>query len=110
MAGLGDMKGLGSALPDGGKKRPTPGRTATTTRTTRTCVRPPTDLAETISTRARRRVRDPCRADLFLASPHHKIAPLFPSLTISLPSLFRPQFAKGVDQAEVMKGARPARR
>ena len=50
-------------------------------------------------------MRDPLSGrSLNLASPHHKIAPLFPSLTISLPpSLFRPQFAKGVDQAEVMK-------
>lgn len=77
MAGLGDMKGLGSALPDrgGGKKKADPEADGDDDEDDPDVrAPPPTDLSETFSTRARRRARvrarvTPPRADLHVASP-----------------------------------------
>ena len=106
MAGLGDMKGLGSALPDrgGGKKKADPEadgdddeddpdvRAAPPDRPlrdvfdAREASRQSPRARDPPSGRSPRRVPHPSLGRR-ASAPNHQIAPLFPSLTISLPSL-----------------------
>ena len=105
MAGLGDLKGLGSALPDGGKKKADPEADGDDDENDPDVRAPPNrPRRDDFDAREASRERPPVGQISSPRVPTSQDRAAFP-LAHDLPplSLFRPQFAKGVDQAEVMK-------